>query len=56
MTHTITANHEVHTFGTQGQPVAVTRWPDHNTAMAYAQRMASFVGGTVVDESALVTA
>ena len=52
MKHRITADHRVVTIGSAGQVIAVTTWPDHTTALAYAQRLASFVGGHIHETAA----
>ena len=52
MTHLVTTDHRVVTTGSAGQVIAVTRWTSCTEASAYAQRMASFVGGTVRIEQA----
>jgi hypothetical protein len=45
MRHLVTLDNKVLTLGSAGQQIAETSWPDHETALAYAERMRSFVGG-----------
>lgn len=47
MRHLVTFDNKVLTLGSEGQRIAETSWPDHETALAYAVRIQAFVGGAL---------